>query len=92
MAINEKINEYSERNMHIRESENAHRLKRVGMSMYLSSEPLCAIKRGLVQNKEHKHSSHVTKSSTKSSKARMALHSKIHFYFKGNLFDVGPPP
>ena len=29
--------------------------------------------RGLVQNKEHKHSSHVTKSSTKSSKARMAL-------------------
>ena len=38
--------------------------------------------RGLVQNKEHKHSSHVTKSSTKSSKARMTLHSKFIFILK----------
>ena len=45
MTINEKINEYSEQNVHIRELENAYRLTRVGMNVYLSSEPLCAIKR-----------------------------------------------
>ena len=46
--------------------------------------------RGLVQNKEHKHSSHVTKSSTKSSKARMALHSKFIFILKKFYLMLGP--
>ena len=44
----------------------------------------------LVQNKEHKHSSHVTKSSTKSSKARMALHSKFIVILKKIYLMLGP--
>ena len=47
-------------------------------------------KRGLVQTKEHKHSSHVTKSSTKSSKARMTLHSKFIFILKKFYLMLGP--
>ena len=46
--------------------------------------------RGLAQNKEHKHISHVTKSSTKSSKARMALHSKFIFILKKFYLMLGP--
>ena len=43
---------------------------------------------GLVQNKEHKHSSHVTKSSTKSH--HMSQFIQIDFYFKENYLMLGP--
>ena len=46
--------------------------------------------RGLVQNKVHKHISHVTKSSTKSSKARMTLQSKFIFILKKFYLMLGP--
>ena len=86
MAINKKINEYLERIMHTRESENAYRLTKVRMSAYLGNEPSCAIKRGGVSAQLKDNLMHVIEQNK-----LIMYDNQINQSIIKNIY-MGPPP